>query len=165
MRRKDREMNPDFAWEILEECEYAVLSLVDENQEAYCIPVSAVHQNQTIYIHCALEGKKIDLLSLQKRVCLSAVSRVKRKPFEFSTEYASGIFKGKIALVENEREKIEALRLICEKYAYENMQQFDEAVKKSLNRTAVIKIEADEISAKRKQYDIGGKEMEWGRME
>ena len=60
-------MNSEFAWEIFEESEYAVLSMIDENKEAYCIPVSAVHQGQNIYIHCAKEGKKIDLIPLQKK--------------------------------------------------------------------------------------------------
>ncbi len=152
MRRKDREMNEDFAWKVLEECDYAVLSLVDENKDAYSIPVSAVHRGQNIYIHCAMEGKKIDLIPLQERVCCCAVSRVVPKPFEFSTEYASGIFRGRICLVEDQQEKIDALHLICERYASENRGQVEEAIIRSINKTAIIKIVAEEISAKSNKH-------------
>lgn len=153
MRRKDREMNEAFAWEILDECSYSILSLVDHDEEAYGIPVSAIHDGKNIYIHCAKDGKKIELIPFQKRVCLTAVSRVVLKPFVFSTEYASGIFKGRISLVEEEQEKAKALRLICMKYAFENLENCEKAIVKSLNQTAVIKIEVDEVSGKCNKYD------------
>lgn len=42
MRRKDREMDEDFALEIADKCEYAVLSVIDNNGEPYCVPGSSV---------------------------------------------------------------------------------------------------------------------------
>lgn len=45
------------------------------------------------------------------------------------------------------------------------MKYFDDAVKASIDRTMVIGIEIEEITAKRKKYDVNGDEMKWGRME
>jgi nitroimidazol reductase NimA-like FMN-containing flavoprotein (pyridoxamine 5'-phosphate oxidase superfamily) len=67
--------------------------------------------------------------------------------------------------VEDTEEKIEGLRAISQKYTPENMKYFDDAVKASIDRTMVIKIEIKEITAKRKKYDVNGDEMKWGRME
>ena len=55
--------------------------------------------------------------------------------------------------------------LICQRYAPGNMGAFDEAIARSLDRTAVWKVEAEQVTGKRKQYDSQGKEMKFGRME
>ena len=83
----------------------------------------------------------------------------------FTTEYESALVKGKVCLVENEEERIEAMRLICEKYTPSKMAYFNMAIKSGLARTNVYKIVIEEITAKRKKYDKNGEEMKWGRME
>ena len=46
------------------------------------------------------------------------------------------------------------------------MDAFDDAIKRSLERTAVVKITLTEPpTGKRKQYDKEGEEMKYGRME
>jgi hypothetical protein len=45
------------------------------------------------------------------------------------------------------------------------MADFDNAIRRSLDSTAVWKIHIDEISGKRKKLDKDGKEMRFGRME
>lgn len=70
-----------------------------------------------------------------------------------------------VELVEDEKEKIKAMRLICEKYTPEKMKYFDMAIKAGLKRTNVYKVEIEEITSKRKKYDVDGEEMKWGRME
>ena len=42
MRRKDREMDKNFALDVLKKSPYVVLSLTDENNNPYCIPISIV---------------------------------------------------------------------------------------------------------------------------
>ena len=50
--------------------------------------------------------------------------------------------------VTEETEKIQALRLLCQRYAPENMAGFQAAVEKSLGRTAVWKIAVQTITGK-----------------
>ena len=54
--------------------------------------------------------------------------------------------------VTDDAEKIRALRLICEKYAPSNMEGFDEAIRKSLAHTGIVKIELREVSGKQKKH-------------
>ena len=50
--------------------------------------------------------------------------------------------------------------------ASRKMDAFDEAIARSLERTAVVKITLTEPPVgKRKQYNKEGEEMKWGRME
>lgn len=162
MRRKDREMNKTFALDVLKKSPYVVLSLTDENNNPYCIPISIVLEENHLYFHCATEGKKIDLLKNNNQVCICAVSRCKPRPEDFTMEFESAVLYGKAEEVKEKEEKIHALKLICLRYAKSNMDMFDDAINRSLERTNVIKINIDEITGKRKKYSKEGKELKYG---
>ena len=81
----------------------------------------------------------------------------------FTTEYESAVVTGVVKRVDDESEKIKALRLICEKYASDKMKYFHIAAQSGLSKTEVYRIEIKEVRAKRKRYDQFGEEMKWGR--
>ena len=125
---------------------------------------------KTFYFHCALEGDKLDCIAANPTVCLSAVTRctptVGPKDGSFSLQYKSAIAVGKAELVEGDEEKIAGLRAISQRFLPHHMDAFDEAIRRSLHRTAVVRITLTEPpTGKRKQYDKEGEEMKWGRME
>lgn len=53
MRRKDREMNRDFALYVADKCEYATMAMTDEKGLPYCVPVTIVRKGEYIYFHSA----------------------------------------------------------------------------------------------------------------
>ena len=163
MRRKDREMDADFAWQVADKCEYAVLSMVDPEGLPYCIPITIVCDEQTIYIHSARDGFKIDCLRNNPQVCMTCVGDTYRTPDKFTTEFESAVIRGTASEVTDDKEKIHALRILCQRHTPTNMHEFDMAIEKSLFRTAVWKIEVSGITGKRKKYDTQGKEMKFGR--
>lgn len=186
MRRKDREMDGDFGISIIDNSHYAVLSLLDDNQRAYAVPISPARVGNILYIHSAKEGHKVELIKNNSRVLLTFVGELRipnpitEEEFleskdknqlaaltskHFTTEFESAIVVGEATILDNRQEKIEGLRAISQKYTPENMKYFDEAVNASIDRTMVIKIRIEEITAKRKKYDEKGEEMKWGRME
>ena len=165
MRRKDREMDRDFALGVVDKCEYAVMSMTDTEGEPYCLPLTIARDGDFIYFHSAKDGKKISTLVKNPSVCMSCVGDTKRATDKFTTEFESAIVRGRASEVTDDEEKIHALRLICERHTPANMHEFDAAISKSLSRTAVWKIEISDITGKRKKYDKDGKEMKYGRME
>ena len=162
MRRRDREMPKEFALEIADKCEYAVLSMVDADAP-YAVPVSIARDGDSIYFHCAKEGRKTDILKAYPRVCLVCVGDVRPAEDKFTTEYESAIITGNAREVLKESEKIRALRVISERYTPSNMSRFEAAVEKSLARTAVWKIDIATISGKRKKYGADGEEIKFGK--
>ena len=165
MRRKDREMPRDFALAITDKCTYSVMATVNPDGSPYCVPLSMARKDDWLYFHCAKDGQKIDNLRYNNRVCISCVGDVKITSGDFSTEFESAIINGTAFEVTEREEKIQALRLICERYTPDHMPAFDEAVKQSLDNTGIWKIHIDEIGGKRKKLDNDGKEMKYGRME
>jgi len=58
MRLKDRQMSKESVIELLERGKYGVLSSVDEDGQPYGVPVNYVFDgNESIYFHCAREGR------------------------------------------------------------------------------------------------------------
>ena len=121
MRRKDRERDENFALEVADKCDYAVMSMIDTTGKPYCIPLSIARDGSSIYFHCAKEGFKIDCLKNNNNVCISCVGHTKNVPEEFTTEFDSAIIRGKAFEVTENEEKIHALKLICLRYAESNM--------------------------------------------
>ncbi|MDR2900141.1 MAG: pyridoxamine 5'-phosphate oxidase family protein [Treponema sp.] len=165
MRRKDREMPKDFAEHIADICDYAVLATVNADGTPYCIPISIVRDNDTIYFHCAKDGQKIDNMKRQSEVCICCSGDVSFMKTEFSLEFESAVIKGKAEEVLQDEEKIHALRLICERYTPEYMHAFDSEIARSLNYTAIWKVLIREITGKRKKMGKDGKELKFGKME
>lgn len=165
MRRKDRQMPEEFALAVIDKCPFAQVAVTDENRIPYCVPLSVARDGGSIYFHSAFEGTKTDILKNNPKVYVSCVGDVTPAADRFTTEFESAAFSGTACEVTDTQEKIRALRLICEKYTPANMKNFDDAIAKSLDRTAVWKIRIENLTGKRKKYDKSGEEMKFGRME
>ena len=151
MRRKDREQTTEFAKTVMDPSPYGVVSMCDGSNAPYCVPLSLVRDGDKLYFHAALEGKKTELLRQNPAVCVCFADGVKPIAEKFTTAYRSAIVKGNASEITDDREKIHALRLICQKYAPENLSNFDEAISRSLDRTAVWAITIDNITGKSKK--------------
>ena len=164
-------MDSQWALEVMHKAPYITVSMTDENGKPYGLPLTLASVDDTHwYFHCALEGKKLDAIMSHPEVCLSAVTMcaptVGPKDGSFTLQYKSAIAFGKAELVDNEAEKIEALRIICERFLPKHMDAFKHSIERSLPRTAVVRITLNEPpTGKRKQYDKDGVEMKYGRME
>lgn len=151
MRRKDREQTRDFGLNLIDRCEYGVMAMVDGEGGPYAVPLNLVRDGDRLYFHCALSGKKTDALRKNPAVCVSFAGGVKPVPGKFTTLYQSATVFGRAAEVCGREEKIYALRLLCEKLAASNMENFDSAIERSLDRTAVWRVDIEDITAKEKK--------------
>lgn len=149
MRRKEREVSEDAAFEVADRCLWASAAMTDTNGNPYCVPLNIVREGNFIYFHAAQEGRKTDILKKNPRIYISCVCGVKIDANRFTTEYESAAICGKAEEVENTKEKIHALKILCERYASENMKGFENAVSKYINKTAVWKITVESITGKR----------------
>ena len=151
MRRKDREMDKAFALAVADKCEYAVLSLITPDGRPYAVALTVVRDGENMYFHCAMEGEKIDCMRENPEGCMVCVGNTELVPEHFTTKFESAVIKGKLSEVNNETEKIHALKILCERHTPTNMHDFDNAIKQSLSRTAIWKMSIDEITGKCKK--------------
>ena len=171
MRKASRAMDATFALEVLDKAPYVTVSFTRPDGSPYGVPLSLARtDDKTFYFHCALEGDKLDCIAVNPIVALSAVTRctptVGPKDGSFTLQYKSAMAVGKAEVVMDRSEKIEALRAICQRFLPQHMEAFGNAIERSLERTAVVKITLTAPpTGKRKQYDKEGIEMKWGRTE
>lgn len=164
-------MDAVWALEVMDKAPYITVCMTDTSGMPYAVPLSLARTDKnTFYFHCATEGKKLDILRTTPCVCLSAVSKCKPtvgpKDGSFTLEFKSAIAFGKAEVVEEEDEKKEALRAICQRFLPKHMDAFDAAVRRSMERTAVVRITLTEPPVgKRKEYDANGEELKYGRLE
>ena len=165
MRRASREMDAAFALEVLDKAPFVTVSMTRPDGTPYGLPLSLARtDDKTFYFHCALEGEKLDCIAHHPTVFLSAVSlcapTVGPKDGSFTLQYKSATAIGNAELVTDREEKIAAMRAICMRFLPRHMDAFDEAIDRSLERTAVVRITLSEPPiGKRKQYDKQGEEL------
>ena len=145
MRKASRRKDPEWALEVFDRAPYITLSLMRPDGTPYGVPLSMARRDaRTFYFHCAPEGEKLDCIRTSPIVALSAVSRCSPRYEEeknnFTEYYRSAMAVGRAEIVEDTAEKIQALRLICERFLPAYMARFDEAVARSLARTAIVRI-------------------------
>ena len=171
MRKASREMDSAFALEVFDKAPYVTVSFTKPDGSPYGVPLSLARKDEkTFYFHGAMEGEKMDCIAKNPTVALSAVTRcsptVGPKDGSFTLQYKSAMATGTAEVITDKVEKIEALRLICQRFLPHHMDAFDAAIERSIERTAVVKITLTASpTGKRKQYDKKGEEMKWQRME
>ena len=116
MRRKDREMTEEFAYTISDKCEWAVVSMIDPQGLPYCVPLSIVRNERSIYFHCAKSGHKLDAIRRDPRVCFTVVDEDTIVPEEYTSYFRSVILFGRAAAVEGE-ERTSAFLALAAKYS------------------------------------------------
>lgn len=153
MRRKDRQItHPDQIQGILERCQVCRLGILD-GEEPYVVPLSygfIRNKDQfTLYFHCAKEGKKLDLLKKNSRVC-AEISRSlgvvgKNTPCSYTTGYESVIGWGNIQVLTQKEEKAQGLSALMRHYTGQDFTQFEPEV---LSRTTVLALPLQRLTGK-----------------
>ena len=150
MRRNDREVEShDWMMEVLDQGQWMELALAGKDGWPYIVPLNYGFSDDFIIIHCAKEGKKIDLLRENNKVAFNVaidteVIRDENDPSEFSMKYRSVSGLGTAKFIEDAEEKREALKIIMEHY-HGPKEPITEGM---LKATAVIKISITEITGK-----------------
>lgn len=147
MRRVDRKMEDGAAFELLKNGEYGILSTCGEENQPYGVPVSYVVIDNSIYIHCAMVGSKIDNINANSKVSFTVVGKTKVLQDKFSTEYESVIVMG-TASIASEDERTEPLLEFINKYSHEFLKEGREYVERAKNKTNIIKIKIESITGK-----------------
>ena len=149
MRRNDREVTGEESLlEIIDQSPYVVMAC--RGEEPYAVPLDFSRLGDCIYIHCAREGHKLDLISKDNRVFLLFVTY--GGPFchtpgvacGLSTNYGSVMATGEACLVEDLEEKEKAFQAMLVKHKSEPLP----IPPKALDKTFMFKVKILAMSGK-----------------
>ncbi len=133
--------------EILEKGLFCRLGLSDDGQP-YVVPMNYGYRDGRLYFHCAREGRKLDILRRNDRVCVEVDTDTRivkgDVPCRWTTKYRSAIGFGKARILEDEKEKKDGLTDIMKHYGGSG----DEYDEKSLQQTLVIEVILERLTGK-----------------
>jgi nitroimidazol reductase NimA-like FMN-containing flavoprotein (pyridoxamine 5'-phosphate oxidase superfamily) len=149
MRRTDRQITDSAEIEsILQGSMICRLGLADGG-EPYIVPLSFGYSGGAIYLHSALDGKKISMINRNPRCCfeIDQCGKVTRTepPCAWGIEYRSVIGFGKVRIIEDSEEKKRGLNCIMSHYGGET-QQFSE---ENIRNVCIIRIDIESMTGKK----------------
>lgn len=157
VRKQDRLLERDDAIELLRMSEYGVLSMVETfhgETGGYALPINYVWDGmRSIYLHCALEGYKLDCLKEYSRVSFCVVGRTQVISHAFTTAYESILVRG-VMNMELVPDKCRyALELMLDKYSPNDKNAGMKYIEKLFYRTHVMRLDIEEISGKTRRIE------------
>jgi nitroimidazol reductase NimA-like FMN-containing flavoprotein (pyridoxamine 5'-phosphate oxidase superfamily) len=155
MRRNERQIGDRTeADRILETCMVCRLAM-NGRPYPYVVPLHYVYLTDRLYLHCATEGRKLDLIAADNHVCFEVEGDVEiiraERVCGWGTRYESVIGTGLASIVEDDGEKLTALRELMRKYSGTSEWDFSPV---SIERLAVIRVDIDDLTGKRSRPAI-----------
>ena len=148
MRRNRQQLSAEECQRILGRCTSGVLALTGDGGYPYAVPLSYVYADGAIIFHSAVEGYKVDAIRRDNRCSFCVIDRDDVKPDEFTTHFRSVIAFGRIRILEDADDKVQALRLLGRRYAPDDESGLQHEIDKSLDRVLLLRLDIEHLSGK-----------------
>jgi len=150
MRRKEKTITDrNEILEILTMEKICRIAFADD-KTPYIVPVNYGYRDNSLYIHCAKAGRKIEMIKKNSIVCFEIEHDVHTVQADtacrWDTLYTSIIGYGNAELVTDTSSVIDALDVIMKQQSGQDEWSYDE---RSLKNVMIIKIIIESISGKR----------------
>ncbi len=156
MRRASLEVTaPEDIDRIFEHARILTVAFQPSGQAPYCVPFNFGREGSTLYIHCADEGRKLDIIKRNPEVGFSLFGEAEvlsaEVPCKGKSRYRSIIGTATARTVEDESEKADELNVIMRQYGGpENPYPAP-----SLAQTCVVAFDIQSFSAKQSGFNEG----------
>ncbi|WP_312642592.1 pyridoxamine 5'-phosphate oxidase family protein [Hydrogenoanaerobacterium sp.] len=149
--KPSRRMPREDAVEILKNGKYGVLSTSSEDGMPYGVPINYfyIEEENAIYFHCALKGRKTDNIQANNRVAFVVIGQEAVVEERFTTHYESVMVSGIATFVTDLAEKEKKLNQLCDALTPSAVARRAEVIQKYLPAVAIVKLEICELTGKR----------------
>ncbi len=150
MRREEKEIqNQEEISRILEQAPVCRIALNDD-PFPYLVPVNFVYAKQCLYFHSALEGRKMDLIERNGKLCFEVDRQIGLvsgdRACRWGMRYESVIGEGEAIVLADPDEKRAALLGLMEKYTSRSDWEIPP---EALQDVALVRVDILHISGKR----------------
>lgn len=127
------------------------LAMIDNEGLPYVIPLNFGYQEGRLYIHCAPEGKKIEIWKHNPKVCIAFSTdyemRIQNEKVacSYSMKYRSVLVHGEVTPILELDRKMQVLNFVMEKYAGKSDYSYS---KPALENVTVFEIKIDRVESR-----------------
>jgi uncharacterized protein len=154
MRKKDREIkDAKELEEILQKADVCRIAFAVDGTP-YIVTMNFGYSwkdNLTLYFHCAKEGKKLELMKRNNKVCFEMDTDHElvqsENACDWGMKYRSIVGLGSLESLAEKDEMKKGLDCIMDHYGFNGKKEYDEKV---LNMTEVLKLTVTEFTGKKK---------------
>jgi len=138
---------------ILKKCKICRVGMVDVDTP-YVLAMNFGYEDQTLWLHCAKEGKKVDILKHNNKVCIEfdtdhkLFARHEQVACSWRFAYRSVLIHGNALFIEDYDEKIRGLKIFMKNYSDK---EFDFS-KPSVDNIHIIKVPVESITGRSFEY-------------
>ena len=148
MRRKRQQLSEEESIGILQRATSGTLALLGDNGYPYAIPISYVYSDGKLYFHSALSGHKVDAIRNYDKASFCVIDKDDVKPEKYTTFFRSVIAFGKIHIIEDETEKLEAAKLLGDRYNPNQGEALQKEIESGLSRMLAIRFDIEHLTGK-----------------
>ena len=150
MRRKEKEVfDQSVIKYVFEKAQIIRIGMCLDNVP-YVVPMNFGIIGDKLYMHCAKEGKKLDIIKKNNRVCFEIEADIElvkaEKACGWAMKYLSIIGDGEVKIVRTDDEKAKGLNAIMKKYSGRNDYEFSSEQMKNVE---ILEITINSLSCKK----------------
>ena len=117
MRRKRQQLSDEESLDILVKATSGVLAVLGDEGYPYAVPLSYVYHGGRLIFHSAVAGHKVDAIRSYDKASFCVIQQDEVSEENFTTFFRSVIAFGRIRILEDDAEKLEAIRVLAHKYS------------------------------------------------
>jgi len=152
MRRKDREIVDKKVMVYIIEKAIICRVAMCWKDEPYVVPMNFGYQDNCIYLHSAGEGRKLDILRNNEKVCIEFDVDIElvqsQKACNTEMKYKSVLAFGKAVILKDIAEKKEALDIIMHHYYNHDSLSAFHYPEDALEKVIIVKVKVENMTGK-----------------
>ena len=148
MRRKRQQLTQEESIAILQKATAGTLALLGDDDYPYAVPISYVYNEGKLYFHSALNGHKVDAIRKYDKASFCVIEQDDVQPEKYTTFFRSVIAFGRIHIIEDEKEKLEIVRMLGNRYNPNQDDALQEEIESGLSRLLAIRFDIEHLTGK-----------------
>lgn len=148
MRRFKQQLPEEKSIEILRSTTAGVLAICGDDMRPYGVPLSHVYANGKLYFHSALQGHKVELIKQNDKASFTVIGQDEIHPETYTTYYRSVIAFGKVRIIEDETEKMQALQLLGRRCNPDDAEGLAKEIASGFKRCLIFEMTIERLTGK-----------------
>ena len=136
---------------VIAQCEVCFVAINDSENGPYVLPMNFGYEGGTLYLHSGPEGKKVELLQKDNRMCIAfctgheLVHQSEQVACSYSMRSESVLCKGKAIAIEAPEEKRRALDIMMRHYCPGKSFRYGDP---AVHNVRIWRVEIEEMTGK-----------------